>query len=279
MKVRAGSHSIEITHPDKVLFPKGKITKEQLVRYYLKVGSKMVPLIKDRPISMKRYPNGIHKGGFFQKNAPETLPSFVKTAKVTRKEKGKATMILCNNVATLAWLANQNCITPHIWLSKVERPDYPDRMVFDLDPPARKAFSDVVEMAHLLRDVLKKNRRSRINLMVTGSKGLHLVVPITPNKPFDEVREFAREIAEEVVNEAPKLCTTAARKASRKGRIYIDVARNGYGQTVVAPYAVRPLPSAPLAIPVSWSEVGQKTASSDMHHLATFKASEKNPWQ
>ncbi len=269
----------EITHPDKVLFPKGKITKQEMANYYAKVARLMLPLIKDRPISMKRYPQGIKKVGFFQKNAPEGMPSWVKTAKVSRKEGESIHMILCNDKATLLWLANQNCITPHIWLSRIDKPTLPDRMIFDLDPPTGKGFRAVVVGALLLRQILEKEYKLKSFVTTTGSKGLHIVVPIKRKHKFDEVRRYAKEIAEKMVEADPKKYTTAARKDKRRGRLYIDVLRNGKGQTVMAPYAVRPFEGAPVAVPLSWDELKNPSLRSDSFNIRNIGGRlTKNPW-
>jgi len=279
MKIKAKKYSVEITHPDKVLFPKGKITKRELAEYYRDVSRLMLPLIKDRPISMKRFPKGIKGEGFFQKNAPEGMPSFVKTAKVKRREKEAIHMILCQEKATLIWLANQNCITPHIWLSRIDKPDLPDRMIFDLDPPPRKGFDAVVEAALLLREVLEKKKKLKAFVTTTGSKGLHVVVPIKRKKHFDEVRAYAREIAKALAEAYPKKYTIESRKEKRRGRLYIDVMRNGPGQTVVAPYSVRPLEGAPIATPLAWSELKDKKLRSNTFNIHNIRPRlKKNPW-
>jgi len=279
MKIKAGKYTVEITHPDKVLFSKGKITKQELAEYYRDVSSLMLPHIKDRPISMKRFPRGIKEEGFFQKNAPEGMPSWVKTATVKRKEKESIQMILCQEKATLIWLANQNCITPHIWLSKIDKPDLPDRMIFDLDPPPRKGFAAVVEGALMLREILEKEHKLKTFVTTTGSKGLHVVVPIKRKLHFDDVRRFARDIAQTLVETDPKKFTTEARKEKRKGRLYIDTMRNGRGQTVMAPYSVRPLEGAPIAMPLFWEELKDKSLRSDTYNIRNFrKRGKKNPW-
>lgn len=271
--------NVELTHPDKVLFPQGKITKAELMDYYVHVARWLLPLVKERPISLVRYPEGIAKEGFFQKNAPASLPPFVETTSVVRKEKGKTTMLLCSNRSTLAWLANQNCITLHLWLSRIGKPDYPDRMVFDLDPPPRKSFQTVVEVAYLLKEVLEKQAKLKPFVTTTGSRGLHVVVPLKPTHPFDDVREVAKEIAAQVMEKAPRLCTLEVRKEKRKGKVYIDIQRNGYGQTVVAPYSVRALPHAPIATPLFWSELEDPKLRSNSFCLRDFaKERTKNPW-
>lgn len=269
----------EITHPDKVLFPKGKITKKELVDYYRKVATKILPLIKDRPISMKRYPSGIREEGFFQKNASEGTPDWVKTVKVKKKEGGAIEMILCNDKDTLLWLANQNCITPHIWLSRYDKPNHPDRMVFDLDSPPRKPFSEIVEGALALKKILEKQYKLKAYVTTTGSRGLHVVVPIKRTRTFEKVRSFAKKIAEELVEENPKKYTTAARKEKRRGKLYIDTMRNAPKQTVMAPFAVRPREGAPIATPISWQELKNTSLRSDTYTIRNFKERKgKNPW-
>ena len=249
---------VEITHPDKILFPRGKITKQEVVDYYAKVASKMLPHLRNRPLTMKRYPNGIKKEGFFQKSAPEGRPKWVKTHRIERKEGKPIEMVICNDKATLLWLANQNCITPHIWLSKIDKLDYPDRMVFDLDPPPRKGLDMVVEGALLLKEVLEQEYRLKPWVMSTGSRGVHVVVSTKRSRTFDETRALAREIAERLVEIDPKFFTIEARKEKRKGRLYIDIMRNSKGATVVAPYSLRPLDGAPVATPLTWKELKAK---------------------
>ncbi|MBS0629649.1 MAG: non-homologous end-joining DNA ligase [Verrucomicrobia bacterium] len=268
-----------LSHPDKLLFPKSKITKQQLWDYYEKVAKLMLPLIKNRPISMKRYPEGIKGEGFFQKNAPQGTPDWVKTVEVKREERDKIDMILCNDKSTLLWLANLDCITPHIWLSKIDKPDFPDRLVFDLDPPPKKGFAIVVEAALLLKEILEKKYKLKTFVTTTGSKGLHVVVPIKRTRHFDEARAFARQIAEHLVELEPQKYTTESRLAKRRGRLYIDTVRNAKGQTVMAPYAVRPIEGAPVAAPLFWKELeekGLKSTSFNIHNID--KRLKKNPW-
>jgi len=271
--------TVPLSHPDKVLFPKGKITKQELYDYYESVAKLMLPLIKNRPISMKRYPQGIKEEGFFQKNAPEGMPKWVKTVHVERRERAAIDMVLCNDKATLLWLANQNCITPHIWLSKINKPDYPDLLVFDLDPPARKGFKVVVEAALLLKKILEKEYKLKTFVTTTGSKGLHVVVPIKPTRHYDEVREFAKAIAERLAEEYPTKYTVENRIAKRRGRLYIDVLRNAQGQTVMAPYSVRPLEGAPIATPLFWEELKDPSLKSTSFTIRNIhKRLKKNPW-
>lgn len=279
MKLKAGSRTIDITHPDKVLFPKSKITKKELAEYYLAVAKYMLPLIKNRPISMKRYPSGIKQEGFFQKNAPEGHPDWIKTVPIGRKEKEGIHMVLCNDLASLLWMANQNCITPHIWLARFDQPHQPDRLIFDLDPPPQKGFEMVVLGANALREILEKKLKLKTFVNTTGSKGVHVVVPIKRELDFDEVRKFAHEIAQLLVKKDPTKFTLEVRKEKRRGRLFIDILRNAYGQTVTAPYSVRALEGGPVAMPITWEELNQKSLTSTSFNIRNIhKRLKKNPW-
>lgn len=281
MKLKAGRITVEISHPEKILFPKSKITKEDLANYYLSIAPLMIPLIKDRPISMKRFPLGIKKEGFFQKNAPESLPSWIKAVKVQRKEQQAIHMLLCNEAATLVWLANQNCITPHIWLSRYDEADYPDRMIFDLDPPPKKSFKMVIQAAKKLREILEGELGLKTYVNTTGSRGLHVVVPIKREYDFEKAKAFAHKVAELLVASDPKMYTLEIRKNKRQGRLFVDILRNAYGQTAVAPYAVREYEGAPIATPIFWKELDNSGLTSDHFNIKNIGArikAKKNPW-
>lgn len=239
----------------------------------------MLPLIKDRPISMKRYPQGINGEGFFQKNAPMGHPSWLKTVTVGREGKESIQMVICNDLSTLLWLANQNCITPHIWLSRHDKPRLPDRMIFDLDPPPKKGFSTVKEAALALRELLEKKLKLKAFVNTTGSKGMHVVVPIKRELDFNIVRKFAHDIALFLVKREPEKYTVESRKEKRGGRLYIDVIRNAFGQTVAAPYSVRSIDGAPVATPISWEELKNKAITSTSFTIRNIsKHLKKNPW-
>lgn len=269
---------VELTHQDKILFPRDKITKGDLIAYYAKVSKRMIPLIKDRPISMKRYPNGIKKEGFVQKKVGDYFPSWIKTKAVGRQEQSSIKMLVCNNKDTLIYLANQGCITPHMWQSKIDDLKKPTRIVFDLDPPG-KNFGDVIEAAKDLQDILEHDYKLKAFVMTTGSKGLHVVVPIKKGPTFEEVRAFAKEVGQVLVDELPSQYTLNPRKSSRRGKVFIDYLRSGYAQTAVAPYAVRALDGAPVATPLSWREL-TKSLSPQSYTLKNIsrRLSKTDPW-
>jgi bifunctional non-homologous end joining protein LigD len=198
---------------------------------------------------LERHPDGIDGPRFMQKNVPEHYPDWIKRAEVS-KEGGTVTHLVCDDSATLVYLADQACVTPHRWLSRVGRLNRPDRLVFDLDPPTGDDFAAVREAALLLGELLDELRLP-FAPMTTGSRGLHLVVPLDARQEFDEVRGFAKDIADHLAEAHPGQLTTAARKKDRGERLYLDVQRNGYAQTTVAPFAVRAKPGAPVAVPIS----------------------------
>ncbi|MEU7057760.1 non-homologous end-joining DNA ligase [Streptomyces sp. NPDC046197] len=255
-RVRAGRRTVEVHRPDKVLFPGDdgakEYTKADLVDYYRSVAPYMLPHLRGRPLMLERHPDGLHGPVFMQKNTPENYPDWITRAEVA-KEGGTVTHTVCDDTATLVYLADQACLTLHRWLSRADRPERPDRMVFDLDP-AEDDFAAVREAARLLGDLLDRLGLPSA-LMTTGSRGLHVVVPLDGRHDFDEVRAFARDVAESLAAGHPDRLTTAARKKERGDRLYLDVQRNGYAQTAVVPFTVRARPGAPVAMPVSWSEL------------------------
>ncbi|MGV9346077.1 non-homologous end-joining DNA ligase [Streptomyces spiralis] len=270
--VRAGRRTVEVHRPDKVLFPGGdggdggedgegdgkegehakEYTKGDLVDYYRSVAPYLLPHLRGRPLMLERHPDGLDGPVFMQKNTPEHYPDWITRAEVA-KEGGTVTHTVCDDTATLVYLADQACLTLHRWLSRAGHPDRPDRMVFDLDP-SDDDFEPVREAARLLGELLDTLKLPSAP-MTTGSRGLHVVVPLDGRHGFDEVREFARDVAELMVAGHPGRLTTAARKKDRGDRLYLDVQRNAYAQTAVAPYTVRARPGAPVAVPLSWDQI------------------------
>ncbi len=240
----------------------------------------MLPFTKDRCISMQRFPEGINKEGFYQKDAADYFPAFIKRAPLEKHENGIVNYVVCNNAATLVYLANLACITPHIWLSRTDKINIPDRMIFDLDP-ARKKFSDVQRAALILHDYLD-SLGLKAFAMTTGSRGIHVIVPLKRRYDFDHVREYARAIASNLVKKYPKDYTLEMRKGKRGTKIFIDILRNAFGQTGVAPYAVRPKPFAPVATPLTWDEVADKSLTPTKYtikNIFAHLAKKPNPWR
>jgi bifunctional non-homologous end joining protein LigD len=243
---------IELSHTDKVLFPKPGLTKGDLIDYYRKVAPVMLPHIEGRPLSLQRYPDGIEAEGFMQKNASAYFPPWIQRAHLA-KGGGTVDHVLAGDAATLVYLANQAVITLHIGLARTDRIDHPDRLVIDLDP-SDDDFAKVRRAAQAARELLEAVGLVPF-VQTTGSRGLHVWVPLDRRADFDEVRSFASELAERLAARAPDQLTTAQRKAGRGARVFLDVARNAYGQTAVAPYSVRARPEASVATPLDWAEL------------------------
>jgi bifunctional non-homologous end joining protein LigD len=246
---------VELSNPGKVLFPDDGITKADLARYYERVAEHMLPHVRGRPVHMQRFPDGIDRQEIQQKQVPDYFPAFVERVEVARKGGGTVTHAVIENPETIVYLADQACITPHTWLSRADRLDDPDQLIFDLDPPGND-LDTVRDAAKALRALLDELGLPAY-LKTTGSRGYHLVVPLDRSAGFDQVRAFAREVAQELAASEPKRFTVEQRKNKRRGRLFLDTARNGYAQTAVAPYAVRALPGAPVACPIDWRELGR----------------------
>jgi bifunctional non-homologous end joining protein LigD len=253
-KLKVGRTIVELSNTAKALFPDDGITKGDLVAYYRSVAETMLPLLRDRPVSMTRFPDGITKNGIVQKNVPAYFPDWITRARV-RKEGGSLQQVVCDKPATIVYLANQACIELHAFLSRLDHIDEPDQLIFDLDPPDAGRFGDVRVCALRLRDLLTGELGLPAFVKTTGGRGLHIHVPLNAREDFDTVREFAREVAGLLAARNPDLVTTEQRKDKRGARIYADIMRNAYAQLAVAPYSVRARPGAPVATPLSWDEL------------------------
>jgi bifunctional non-homologous end joining protein LigD len=270
---------VKVSKPDKVLFPDAGITKGDLAAYYERVAPQMLRHMKDRPISMQRFPDGIAKHGFFHKDVPNHFPDWIKRVQVPKKN-GTVTHALACNADTLVYLADQACITPHVWLSRADELERPDRMVFDLDPSDGN-FADVRRAARSIGELLDGLGLTPF-AMTTGSRGVHVWVPLRRQAGFDEVREFARDVARVMVVRYPDRLTLEARKQKRGERILIDIMRNGYAQTVVPPYAVRAKPGAPLATPLRWRELSDSSLRPDkftVRNIGRRLSRVGDPWE
>ena len=255
IEVRAGRRRVRISNPGKVLFPADGITKADLASYYAAVAPAMVPHTRDRPLNLWRWNTGIDDPVVVQQAIPKGAPDWVRRVEVPRRRGGTVTHAVGGEAATLVWLANQNCITPHAWTARADKPDQPDRLVFDLDPPDEGDHLEAIRAGALaIGDLLREQGLSPY-AMTSGSRGIHVVAPIRRGPDSNTVRERAGELADEVAGRLPGQLTTSWRKAGRGGRVLVDAARTTYAQTAVAPYAVRARPGAPVATPMFWDEV------------------------
>ncbi len=265
-RVRAGNRSIDVSNPAKVLFPQDGITKLELVEYYRAVGPHILPDLRDRPVNLERFPAGISRPGFFQQGLPDHYPDWIESVLV-KKKGGSVRHAVVQNAATLAYLANLNCITLHAWLSRRDRLDRPDMMIFDLDPPGDSA-PRLKEIVRAVGDSLRERGLSPF-LKTTGSRGYHVVIPLPAKESYDEVRAFAQGVAEELVRHYPRELTMESSKSQRGGRIYLDTLRNAYAHTAVAPFSVRARRGAPVATPIAWEELDDPETTSARFTIRT----------
>ena len=242
-----------ITHPEKVLFPDDGITKGELAAYYEAVAAAMIPHIRARPISMERYPAGIGKKGFFHKDVSKGFPAWLERVEVPKKD-GTVHHPIVTDTRSLLWIANQNCITPHVWVSRAPDLYHPDVCVFDLDP-SREDQPDVLRAAALALRALLEELGLPSWPKTTGSKGFHIVVPLDGKADMGTVERFAHRVGTLLVTRHPRELTQEFSKADRRGRILVDTGRNGYSATWAAPYAVRARRGAPVSAPCTWDEI------------------------
>ena len=243
---------VPITHPEKVLFPDDGITKGELAAYYEAIAPVIVPHLRGRPVTMERYPSGIGKKGFWQKDVSKGFPEWLERVKVPKKD-GVVHHPIVNDAQSLLWTANQNTITHHVWASRVPELYYPDICVFDLDP-STDDWPAVRAAALGLRDLLEKIALPSW-VKTSGSKGFHIIVRLDGASDMGEVARFANDVGRVFVTLAPDALTQEFSKVDRRGRIYVDTGRNGYSATFAAPYTVRAKPGAPVSAPCTWQEI------------------------
>jgi bifunctional non-homologous end joining protein LigD len=272
-----GGHEVELSNLDKVFFPDRGLTKGDLVDYYDHVADHLLRHAAGRIVTMQRYPDGVDGKDFYQKDVPDYFPGWIRAVEV-EKEGGSLHQVVLEDRATLVYLANQGCVPIHVWPSPADRRKHPDRLVFDLDPSGED-LAGVRSGALILRDVLEDVGVVPF-VMTSGSRGFHVVVPLDGEWGFDRVRELARQVAAVAVDRDPERLTVEQRKEERKGRVFIDVLRNAYGQHSVAPYSVRAWPEAPVATPLDWDELsGVEPRTYTIENVMRRLAQKDDPWK
>ncbi|HEX8948157.1 MAG TPA: non-homologous end-joining DNA ligase [Dissulfurispiraceae bacterium] len=277
--VSSALHHVELSNLDKVLFPEDRLTKGALIEYYKHIADTMLPHLQGRLISLERFPDGIYGGKFYQKQVPSYFPEWIPRIEVFLKEGGSINQTICENKDTLVYLANQVSV-PHMWLSRVDRPDYPDRMIFDLDPPDG-SFEPARYTALILREFLREVGLDSF-VMTTGSTGLHVAVPLDRSADFETVRKFAKDMVDVLIRLEPDAITATPQKEDRGARMFIDIGRNAFGQTSVTPYAVRALPGAPVAASIDWSELREKGLNARKYtikNILAVREGKDDPWR
>jgi bifunctional non-homologous end joining protein LigD len=265
-EISIGRRRVRVTHPDRVLFPGEGVTKGDLAEYYAAVGDAIVPHLRERPFTLKRYPYGIRGQPYFAKQAPKGKPAWVPTRQFrTWPREGGSRLVdfaLVNEPAALVWMVQMNCIDMNAWYSRVDKPDRPDFVLFDLDPPdKRDGFVEAIRVAHLIREALEK-LELRSYVKTSGADGIHVLLPITRRATFPQTYEFAELLSRQLEVEHPGLVTTEWLKKKRRG-VLVDHRQNGHGKTIASVYSVRPKPGAPVSTPLRWEELTEKVRPRD----------------
>jgi bifunctional non-homologous end joining protein LigD len=261
-----GRRRVRVTHPERNLFPGDGVTKGDLAHYYVAVADAIVPHLRDRPFTLKRYPHGIREQAYFHKQAPKGKPDWLPTRRFrTWPREGESRLVdftLVNEPAALVWMVQMNCIDMNAWYSRVDKPDRPDYVVFDLDPPeTRNGFAQAIKVAHLVREALEL-LELRSYVKTSGADGIHVLVPITRRASYKDTYELAERVSRGLESENPGLVTTEWLKKKRRG-VLVDHRQNGHGKTIASVYSVRPKPGAPVSTPLRWEELHEKVRPRD----------------
>jgi bifunctional non-homologous end joining protein LigD len=250
--------SVSLSSPERVLFPDVGVTKGDLFEYYDRIAPALVPHLRDRPFTMKRYREGITGDGFFQKQAPKGMPSWIPTRRFeTHPREGGSRLVdfpLVNSREALLWMVQMHCIDMNAWYSRVDKADRPDYVVFDLDPPDEPdGFAQAIAVAHLIRELLDELDLPGY-VKTSGADGIHVLAPIQRRASFGATYEFAEALARFLETRHPGLVTTEWLKKKRSG-VLVDHRQNGWGKTIASVYSVRPKPGAPVSTPLRWEEL------------------------
>lgn len=277
--IKMNGRLITVSNEKKIWFPKSKICKGDILAYYQTVAPLAINHIKNHLLTMQRFPGGITDESFYQKNAGSYFPPWIKTVPIKKEEGGIVNYVVATNAATILYLVNQGSLVIHNWMSRADKLYYPDRMIFDLDP-SKDDFTSIRKAALLLKDIFDQMGIPSF-AMTTGSRGIHVCVPLKRVHTFDQISDFSYKIAQQMYEHRPKQFTLEIRKNKRGGKIFIDTLRNRYSATAVMPYSVRAREKAPVAAPLWWDEVksSRLTAQSfTIKNMVSRLKSEGDPW-
>jgi bifunctional non-homologous end joining protein LigD len=267
-EVTLNKHALTLTNLNKVYWPKEKITKGDMIRYYEQAAEFIMPYLKDRPQSLNRYPNGIDGESFYQKNVGNQVPDWMKTYRYKSESDGKYKQFLvATDKASLIYMANLGCIEMNPWNSRIQKPDNPDWCVIDIDPDKINTFNQVIEVAKKIKTHLDQLKITAY-CKTSGSTGMHIYIPLAAKYTYDQSRMFAEMLVTAVQRELPDISSIERSLARRKGKIYLDFLQNRQIQTIAAPYSLRPKPGATVSMPLHWEEVkpGLKISDFNIHN-------------
>jgi len=268
---------VEFTNLDKILYAEAGVKKAQVIEYYIRIAPKMLHLLDGRPLSLTRYPDGVDKQGFYEKDIPRGTPSWVETFKrYSETAQRDINYVVCNDLDTLLWLANLAALEMHMTLSTTDSFMEPDLVLVDLDPKPPLGYDDVVGVALLLKERLETlDLRSYVK--TSGKKGLHIVVPIVPVYTFQQTREFVHQLGKRLALESDIVAADFS-KSREAGKVFIDYLQNSHGRTMVCPYSLRAIPSATVSTPLDWKQI-TKGFNPEEFNIATVPAIDSDPWK
>jgi bifunctional non-homologous end joining protein LigD len=277
--LQVGGRTVQVSSVAKPFFPDAGLVKGDLLAYYRDVAEVMLPYLRGRPLNLQRFPNGVNGKGFWQQGASEHFPDWIRTVTVERRGRGGTVdHVVCDDAATIVYLANLSTVTFHAWTSTVEHLARPDLVIIDLDPDPDQGLEVVRAAARSVKAACEEVGLASF-IQTSGSRGYHVVMPLQPGPDVEVVRDFAAELALLVAARDPDRLSVEWRKAKRDGRLLLDTARMGYAQTLVAPYSVRPKPEAPVATPIEWSELGRvEPRTYTVANLRRRLARKPDPW-
>lgn len=268
---------VEFTNLERVLYPALKITKAKVIEYFIKVAPRMLGLLKNRPLVLTRFPNGINKPGFYEKNAPMGTPSWVKTfTKYSETAKREIDYIVCDEIDTLMWLANLAALEIHMTLSQVTSFSNPDLILFDMDPQPPAGLKEAADVSLLLKEKLDE-----IGLVsyvkTTGKRGLHVIVPFEGNSTFAQTRSFVHRISTHMARES-ELIVSEFSRVKKPGTVYIDYLQNSNGKTMICPYSLRAISQATVSAPLYWKDVKKGLKAEDFNISSVIEV-KSDPWK
>jgi bifunctional non-homologous end joining protein LigD len=268
---------VEFTNLDKIIFPKLQITKAQVIKYYIKTAPKMLGILANRPLVLTRFPNGINQKGFYEKDAPQGTPAWVKKVKIhSETAKRDVNYVLCNDLDTLIWLANLAAIEIHMPFSQAGSREKPDFIFFDIDPEPPATYKEATTVALLLKENLGElGLKSYVK--TSGKKGLHVLIPIVRRQSFRETRTFVHRIGRQLAKEQ-KLVVSEFTETKKPGKVFVDYLQNSHGRTMVCPYSLRAVPEATVSTPLEWAEVKKGIKPTELNISSVVKR-EKDPWK
>jgi bifunctional non-homologous end joining protein LigD len=249
---------VTLTHPERVLYPKDKLTKQDVADYYAAVAPAMITTLDDRPLALEHWNQGIHAGSWFHQNVGKEAPAWVTTIDTPTRTVSRKSVrhLVVDRPETLQWLAQMSVLTTHMWSARGAALDHPDWLVFDLDPAKGKGIEQAIDAAIIMRGLLE-NLEMPSFPKTSGKRGIHIFIPLAPGQTHEEVVAFATSISAAVANEVPDITVDRA-LGQRHGRLYLDALQNGYGKTMVAPYSLRAIDGAPVSAPLRWDEITKK---------------------